>query len=215
MGLRRFKKYAIGAAGMLVLVVAIVLATGSGSAVAAQITSVFVTNDASHPVPVNVGNTTLPIHEQGTATVSGTVGLSPTANTVKLDPSNSEVKVGNSTANPVPVHSVDSESSTQTLFAVGTLVPAGQSVSSATAGLDGFSNARVAVSITAPDESVSAGVWFGPYPSNGFTRTSVAAFSPNNNLHIDSPVWGREMFVIVTNNSGSDTHVQGYVYAVK
>lgn len=60
MGLRRFKKYAIGAGGMLVLVVAVVLATGSGSAVAAQISNVFVTNDASHPVPV---------HEQGTATV--------------------------------------------------------------------------------------------------------------------------------------------------
>jgi hypothetical protein len=61
MGIRRFKKYAIGAAGMLALVVAVVLATGSGSAVAAQISSVFVTNDAAHPVPV---------HEQGTASVN-------------------------------------------------------------------------------------------------------------------------------------------------
>jgi hypothetical protein len=75
--MQRFKKYAIGAGGMLVLVVAIVLATGSGSAVAAQITNVFVTNDASHPVPVaqqgtanvNVTNSTVPVHEQGIATV--------------------------------------------------------------------------------------------------------------------------------------------------
>lgn len=71
MGLRRFKKYAIGAGGMLVLVAAVVLATGSGSAVAAQITSVFVTNDASHPVPV---------HEQGTANVNVTNSSLPAAN---------------------------------------------------------------------------------------------------------------------------------------
>jgi hypothetical protein len=50
--MRRIKQYAVGAGGMLVLVAAVVLATGSGSAVAAQIGSVFVTNDSSHPVPV-------------------------------------------------------------------------------------------------------------------------------------------------------------------
>jgi hypothetical protein len=40
---------------------------------------VFVTNDASHPVPVNVRNTTVPVHEQGTATVQGTVSARPAA----------------------------------------------------------------------------------------------------------------------------------------
>jgi hypothetical protein len=85
MGLRRFKKYAIGAAGMLVLVVAVVLATGSGSAVAAQITNVFVTNDAAHPVPVRATNTdangNVKVHEQGTANVNvsgGTVNVGET-----------------------------------------------------------------------------------------------------------------------------------------
>ncbi len=63
MRLRRLKKYGIGAGGMLVLVMAILLATGWSSAVAAQISNVFVTNDASHPVPV---------HEQGTASVNVT-----------------------------------------------------------------------------------------------------------------------------------------------
>jgi hypothetical protein len=58
---RGWKKYGIGAAGMLVLVAVIVLASGGGSAVAAQITSVFVTNDAAHAVPVR---------EQGTARVA-------------------------------------------------------------------------------------------------------------------------------------------------
>jgi hypothetical protein len=56
---------------MLVLVVAIVLATGSGSAVAAQISSVFVTNGPANPVPVreqgnvnvNVANSALPVTE--------------------------------------------------------------------------------------------------------------------------------------------------------
>jgi hypothetical protein len=45
---------------MLVLVMAILLATSWGSAAASSILNVFVTNDSSHPVPV---------HEQGTATV--------------------------------------------------------------------------------------------------------------------------------------------------
>jgi hypothetical protein len=56
MRLRGWKKYGAGAGGMLVLVMALLLATGWGSAVAAQVSSVFVTNDAAHPVPV---------HEQG------------------------------------------------------------------------------------------------------------------------------------------------------
>jgi hypothetical protein len=77
--MQRFKKYAIGAAGMLALVVAVVLATGSGSAVAAQISSVFVTNDAAHAVPVHANNTdangNLRVHEQGTASVQGTVNV--------------------------------------------------------------------------------------------------------------------------------------------
>jgi hypothetical protein len=65
MRLRRFRNYAIGAGGMLVLVMAILLATGWGTAVAAQITNVFVTNDASHAVPVR---------EQGTTNVNVTNG---------------------------------------------------------------------------------------------------------------------------------------------
>jgi hypothetical protein len=79
MRLRRLKKYALGAGGMLVLVMAILLATGWGSAVAAQISSVFVTNDAAHAVPVHANNTdangNLKVHEQGTANVQGTVNV--------------------------------------------------------------------------------------------------------------------------------------------
>jgi hypothetical protein len=70
--MRRFKKYGLGAAGMLVLVMAILLATGWGSAVAAQLTNVFVTNDASHPVPVSVNNASVPVHDQGTASANVT-----------------------------------------------------------------------------------------------------------------------------------------------
>lgn len=60
---RGLKHYAFGAGGMLALVLTILLATGWGTAVAAQITNVFVTNDTTHPVPV---------HEQGTANVNVT-----------------------------------------------------------------------------------------------------------------------------------------------
>jgi hypothetical protein len=73
--MQRFRKYAIGAGGMLVLVAAIVLATGSGSAVAAQISSVFVTNDASHAVPVReqaLDGSNIRVHEEGTADVNVT-----------------------------------------------------------------------------------------------------------------------------------------------
>jgi hypothetical protein len=88
MRLGGLKKYALGAGGMLALVVAIVLATGSGSAVAAQITSVFVTNTASHPVPVNATNTdangNIKVHEQGTATVQGAVAPAAPAHPVVL-----------------------------------------------------------------------------------------------------------------------------------
>src|SRR6185437_9559586 len=86
-----FGKYAIGAGGMLALVVAIVLATGSGSAVAAQISSVFVSNDASHAVPVREqnrdGNGNIKVHEQGTANVNvsgGTVNVGETPVSTEL-----------------------------------------------------------------------------------------------------------------------------------
>ena len=63
---RGLKKYGLGAGAMLILVMAILLTTGWGSAVAAQITNVFVTNDAAHAVPVAV---------QGTTPVAGTVNV--------------------------------------------------------------------------------------------------------------------------------------------
>jgi hypothetical protein len=78
MRLRRWKRYGIGAGGILVLVAAMLLATGWGSAVAAQITSVFVTNDSAHPVPVQEqrtdANGNIRVHEQGTANVNVTNG---------------------------------------------------------------------------------------------------------------------------------------------
>jgi hypothetical protein len=98
MGLRRCKKYAIGAGAMLALVFAIVLATGSGSAVAAQVTSVFVNNDAAHPVPVNVQNTTVPVSERSTTQLlwsgdlSGPSGSSPTMDVSGF----TEIRVSNS-----------------------------------------------------------------------------------------------------------------------
>jgi hypothetical protein len=73
---RGWKRYGIGAGGMLVLVMAILLATGWGSAVAAQIQGVLVTNDAAHSVPVREqnldANGNIKVHEQGTANVNVT-----------------------------------------------------------------------------------------------------------------------------------------------
>jgi hypothetical protein len=75
--MKSFKSYLTAGVGFAMLVTIILLATGWGSAVAAQISNVFVTNDTSHPVPVaqqgtanvNVTNSAVPVHEQGTATV--------------------------------------------------------------------------------------------------------------------------------------------------
>jgi hypothetical protein len=59
--MKSFKSYVGAGVGFAMLVTIIFLATGWGSAVAAQISNVFVTNDASHPVPVR---------EQGTVGVT-------------------------------------------------------------------------------------------------------------------------------------------------
>jgi hypothetical protein len=59
--MKSFRSYVAAGLGFATLVTIIFLATGWGSAVAAQITSVLVTNDVSHPVPV---------HEQGIANVN-------------------------------------------------------------------------------------------------------------------------------------------------
>jgi hypothetical protein len=75
--MKSLKSYLAAGVGFAMLVTIIFLATGWGSAVAAQISSVFVTNDTSHPVPVaqqgtanvNVTNSTVPVHEQGTAPI--------------------------------------------------------------------------------------------------------------------------------------------------
>jgi hypothetical protein len=72
MRLQRLKKYALGAVGMLVLVMAILLATGWGSAVAAQISNVFVTNDASHAVPVASADQTEVVLQHTFTTTGGT-----------------------------------------------------------------------------------------------------------------------------------------------
>ena len=125
MRLQRLKKYALAAGGMLVLATMLLLATGRTSAVAAQISSVFVTNTASNPVPVtetstdasgnikvheqgtasvNVTNSTLPVHEQGTASTSSadqTTLLDSFAGSV--DPGFTEYNVDISSARTVRV----------------------------------------------------------------------------------------------------------------
>jgi hypothetical protein len=74
--MKSFKNYLTAGVGFAMLVTIILLATGWGSAVAAQISSVIVTNDAAHAVPVRDQNTdangNIKVHEQGTASVNVT-----------------------------------------------------------------------------------------------------------------------------------------------
>lgn len=80
--MKSWKKYGLASGAMLALAMGILLVTGWGTAVAAQVTNVFVTNDAAHAVPiheqgtatVNVANSSLAVHELGTANVSVTGG---------------------------------------------------------------------------------------------------------------------------------------------
>jgi hypothetical protein len=84
------RKYGLGAASMLVLVLAILLVSGWGSAVAAQVSGVFVTNTPANPVPVSgaVTVSNLP----ATQPVSGAVTVS---NLPQTQPVSGTVDVGN------------------------------------------------------------------------------------------------------------------------
>ncbi len=72
--MNRPRRYALAAVTTAAGAAVALLVTGWGTAVAANISSVFVTNDSSHAIPVaqqgtaevNVTNTTVPVHEQGT-----------------------------------------------------------------------------------------------------------------------------------------------------
>lgn len=71
------------------------IAQAAGLAGSAPVT---VTNTPDQAVPTREqntdGNGNIKVHEQGTASVSGTVGVSPSANTVKLDPAANTVNLG-------------------------------------------------------------------------------------------------------------------------
>jgi hypothetical protein len=114
-----WRRYAAGAGGMLALATVIVLATGWGTAVAAQITSVLVTNDAAHPVPIQEqradaqGN--VKVHEQGTANVNVTNSSLSVAEPAPITagggarqvPTQTNVRVGTTTATALSIRMTD------------------------------------------------------------------------------------------------------------
>jgi hypothetical protein len=95
----RWKTYGLGAGGMLVVVMAILLATGWSSAVAKQLSDVFVTNDAAHPVPVQEqrtdANGNIKVHEQGTANVNVTNASLPVASQPPITSGGAAYAIGN------------------------------------------------------------------------------------------------------------------------
>jgi hypothetical protein len=112
-----WKKYGLGAASMLVLVIAILLVSGWGTAVADQLNNVFVTNTSANPVPVSGtltinnppasplavretntdANGNIKVDEQGTVQVGGSVSVS---NLPGTQPVSGTVNVGNFPAAP-------------------------------------------------------------------------------------------------------------------
>jgi hypothetical protein len=79
----RLAKWGFSVLTMVSVATIVLFVTGWGSAAASSMISVFVTNTASHPVPVNETNTdangNIKVHEQGTANVQGTVTGRPAA----------------------------------------------------------------------------------------------------------------------------------------
>ena len=67
--MKGLRKYAMTLLATASLVTIVLLVTGWGSAMAAQVQNVVVTNTASQPVPVQATET-VPVHEQGTASVN-------------------------------------------------------------------------------------------------------------------------------------------------
>jgi hypothetical protein len=64
-----FLRWGLSVLTMATIATMVLLVTGWGSAVASNISSVFVTNTSSNPVPITpIG--TVPVHEQGTANVN-------------------------------------------------------------------------------------------------------------------------------------------------
>jgi len=84
--MKRFTRYAFGAAGLFALVSAVLLTAGWGSAVASNVSGVFVTNTASNPLPVSGTVSVGSIGGGATVDVGNTpsVKLDPTGNTVQL-----------------------------------------------------------------------------------------------------------------------------------
>lgn len=77
--MKRLRKWGLTLIATLSITTTVLLLTGAGTAVAAQINNVFVTNTAENPVPVSLPNTTVSVHEQGTVgvNVNGVVTVAP------------------------------------------------------------------------------------------------------------------------------------------
>jgi len=109
--MKAFWRYVMAGIGFAMLVTIVLLATGWGSAVAANVSRVLITNTARKPVPVTPTGT-VPVHEQGTANVNLTgspkVGLDPTlGNTVKIDSAANTVKIDAAGSGPIQTRAAD------------------------------------------------------------------------------------------------------------
>ena len=113
----RFTRYLVGGGAVAGAISALLLATGWGSAVASNVSSIFVTNTAANPVPVSGSVTVSSIGSGSTVDVGNTpnVKLDPSGNTVNvantptvnLAPGGNTVEVANSDASPLEVANVN------------------------------------------------------------------------------------------------------------
>lgn len=196
-----FLAIAAGAAAAL-------LFTGWGSAVAANVGSVFVTNDAAHAVPVeqsgtadvNVTNTTVPVHEEGkpNVTVSGVVSTRPTIPAGQFSWVNGG-SAGNVVSGPDPAG---------TRYAISSITAA-QDTNSIGSGTEGV------LAIAAPDHTCQTDgplfvpVTFGPFISH--TEGTTYSLSYPQPYVIEPPNNTDQVCLIVRSiRTGADMSIVGY-----
>jgi hypothetical protein len=144
----RFSSWGLSVLTMVSVATVVLLVTGWGSAVAASVQSVLVTNTAANPVPV-APTGTVPVHEQGTAKVSEQ-NLDGNGNIKVHEQGTANVNVTNTAALPV-----------SGTVSVGNL-PATQPVSG-TVSVDNFPANFPAAPTTDVIQNLS-----GHTPANGF-----------------------------------------------
>jgi hypothetical protein len=108
-----------------------------------------------------------------------------------------------------------SEFAFDTLIANATPLPPGGQVQGSIIDVTGAREVNVMMSITNTDAAVRWAIHFGPTTNNAFALCRQGTFGSLNTQAISIPVFGTDMFVVVTNQGQNNWHVSGKVYFIR